>query len=175
MNTNTTPSYPPAIVARVTAEFEQLSIRLQKLEAFLDGPNVASLEAADVRLLQEQRVAMMLYFDVLARRLTRMTPGTGTMKLAEPPLSSASVFSTAAPNSAQGGVVTPPEGTLFGFASYAGPNLSGTQHVLVSGPTLVRSGEGGVFGGAGAGGDFGGGSGSSDSSSSSSSSSGSSD
>lgn len=71
---NTTPSYPPAIVARVRRELRKLDKKRSRLNAFLDGPNVAALEDVDVQDLNLQLDCMDSYAAVLTRRLERMDP-----------------------------------------------------------------------------------------------------
>lgn len=73
---NTTPSYPPAIVARVRRELRKLDKKRSRLNAFLTGPNVAALEAVDVHDLHAQLACMDSYAQVLGRRLERMDPPT---------------------------------------------------------------------------------------------------
>jgi hypothetical protein len=76
MNTTTTPSYPPAIVARVRRELRKLDKKRSRLNAFLTGPNVSTLEGDDVSDLFAQLDCMDSYAAVLTRRLERMDPPT---------------------------------------------------------------------------------------------------
>lgn len=54
---------------RVIDERNELAARIERLEAFLDGPNAQSLENRVVRLLTRQRAAMMEYRRILDERI----------------------------------------------------------------------------------------------------------
>lgn len=68
---------------RLHLEFNELSIKMDKLRNFFDSEAFAGLDLQDQNLLRAQLAAMSEYWDVLDKRLSRHMPAV--QQLSEPP------------------------------------------------------------------------------------------
>ena len=56
---------------RLEAEYYELLGRLLRLDNFIGGKGFELLDPVDKELMQEQRRAMLMYFNILAERVSR--------------------------------------------------------------------------------------------------------
>lgn len=56
---------------RVIEERDELALKIGKLDGFISSPKYHEIPGIEQNLLDEQAIAMEIYFDVLQRRINR--------------------------------------------------------------------------------------------------------